>query len=263
MPLIQDICDFLDDFAPTSLAEEWDNVGLLAGDFQSTAQRLMTCLTVTPDSAQEAIERECDLIITHHPLPFQPIKKITTGQTTTKMLWELIRAGVAIYSPHTAFDSAASGINQRLANMAGVTDSQPIVPAENHVSQLGAGRIGRLAQPVQVSELIETIRKPLAASSIGLVGQLERPVQRIAFACGSGGTFLSPARELGCEALVTGEASFHTCLEAEATGVQLILVGHYASERFALEHLAGELERKFPDTEVWASQRESEPIKRV
>ncbi|MCH2180863.1 MAG: Nif3-like dinuclear metal center hexameric protein [Mariniblastus sp.] len=263
MPLIQDICDFLDDFAPTDLAEDWDNVGLLAGDFQSTANRLMTCLTITPDSAKEAIDRGCDLIITHHPLPFQPIKKITTDQTSTRMLWDLIRAGIAIYSPHTGFDSAPHGINHSLATLAGITDPQPIVPSEDGEIQTGAGRIGLLEQPVPVAKLIDHLRESLVAGPVGLVGQLEQSVQKIAFACGSGGTFLAPARELGCEALVTGEASFHTCLEAEATGVQLILLGHYASERFALEQLAEELEQKFPGTEVWASQAESDPIKRV
>ena len=263
MPLIQDICDFLDELAPTDLAEDWDNVGLLAGDFQSTAQRLMTCLTITPDSAQEAIERGCDLIITHHPLPFQPIKKITTEQTATRMLWDLIRAGIAIYSPHTGFDSAPQGINQSLARLAGMVDPQAIIPAEDGGGQIGAGRIGLLEQPLSVAELINTLREPLAAGPVGLVGQLEEQVQKVAFACGSGGTFLAPARELGCQALVTGEASFHTCLEAEAAGVQLILLGHYASERFALEQLVEVLERKFPGTEVWASQRESDPIQRV
>ena len=263
MPLIRDICDFLDCIAPKNLAEEWDNVGLLAGDFQSAANRVMTCLTITPASAQEAIDGDCDLIVTHHPLPFHPIKKITSEETATRMLWDLIRAGIAIYSPHTGFDSAAQGINHQLALMAGIADPSPIVPAEDEGGRTGAGRIGSLDAAIQVSDLISALREPLAAGHVGLVGQMDSKVKTVAFACGSGGTFLDPAIRLGCDAMVTGEANFHTCLEAQAAGVHLILLGHYASERFALEQLAGELTQQFPETEVWASTRESDPVKRV
>ena len=263
MPLIQDICSFLDEFAPQNLAENWDNVGLLVGDPQSAADRIMTCLTITPASAQEAIDKECDLIISHHPLPFKPIKKLTTELTATRLLWNLIRAGISIYSPHTGLDSASQGINQKLALLAGIGNPKPIVPLEGQSHSLGAGRIGTLDQRANVADLIDTLREPLGAGHVGLVGEMDATIHKVAFACGSGGTFLEPAIELGCDAMVTGEASFHTCLEAQAAGVQLILLGHYASERFALDQLASELKQHFSQTDVWASQQESDPVKRV
>ena len=263
MTSIQDICDFLDCFAPQRLAEEWDNVGLLVGDRHSTANRVMTCLTVTPASAAEAIKRDCDLIITHHPFPFRPLKKITTDETCTRILLDLIRAGVAIYSPHTGFDSAAQGINQSLAEAVGIKASKPIIPIADDPDELGAGRIGDLNAAIPLSKLVDQLRGPLSAERIGIVGQLDAATHRIAFACGSGGTFLEPARQLGCDTFVTGEANFHACLEAEATGTNLILLGHYASERFAIERLAGELEKQFSGSEIWASSQESDPVKRV
>src|SRR5918996_3072879 len=111
---LADLCDFLDAFPPPRLAADWDNVGLLVGDRLQTVSRVMTCLTVTPAVAAEAIRERVDLVVTHHPLPFQPLKRLTTDDPTGRLLLDLIRAGIAIHSPHTAFDSAAAGINQQL-----------------------------------------------------------------------------------------------------------------------------------------------------
>src|SRR4051812_33175852 len=129
MTTVADICAFLDDFAPPALAAEWDNVGLLVGDRAQKVERLMACLTITPSVALEAIRERVDLIITHHPLPFKPLKRLTADQPAGRMLLDLIRAGIAIYSPHTAFDSAAAGINQQLAEGLGLKDIQPLEPA--------------------------------------------------------------------------------------------------------------------------------------
>src|SRR5688572_13285580 len=128
MTKLHDLCAFLERFAPARLAEDWDNVGLLVGDRERSVTRVMTCLTITPISAQEAIDEQADVIVTHHPLPFRPLKRLTTDSVPGRLLWELIRAGIAIHSPHTAFDSAAAGINQRLAAGLGLTDIQPLVP---------------------------------------------------------------------------------------------------------------------------------------
>ena len=96
-----------------TLAEEWDNVGLLVGDPDQQVKRVMTCLTITPASAEEALERQAEMIITHHPLPFRPLKRLTTAQTASRLLLQLIEGKIAVHSPHTAFDSAAAGINQQ------------------------------------------------------------------------------------------------------------------------------------------------------
>src|SRR5881392_170879 len=100
------VLDFLEQFVPPSLAADWDNVGLLLGDRTAEVRRVMTCLTVTPASAAEAIEGGVQLIVTHHPVLFRAVKRLTTDTTEGKMLAGLIRAGVAVYSAHTAFDDA-------------------------------------------------------------------------------------------------------------------------------------------------------------
>ncbi len=270
MTTIQDICDFLESFAPTDLAENWDNVGLIVGDPGLPVTKIMTCLTVTPPSADEAIARGADLIVSHHPLPFRPLNRLTTIETPSQLLWKLIRAGVSIYSPHTGFDSATSGINQLLGERLGLSGLRPLVPstgdspveAEAEVL-IGAGRHGRLAAPVTISAFAESIKRSFGLDAVKVVAGgdgLATPVQHVAVACGSGGSFLNKAIENGCDTFVTGETTFHTCLEAQARNVSLVLTGHYASERFAVEVLADTLAAEFSGLEIWASEKESDPV---
>lgn len=265
MSTIQDICDYLDSIAPTRLAEDWDNVGLLAGDPTIEAESMMTCLTITPHSAAEAIARGANLIVSHHPLPFRPLKRLTTEHTGSRILWDLIRAGVAIYSPHTGFDSASEGINQSLAQRLNLADIQPLNLIPNDPDQLGSGRHGFLPKEASLAEFKETVKASFGLPGIHVVGsvtegRLVNRVQHVAVACGSGGSFLERALELDCDTFVTGETSFHTCLEASAQNVALVLLGHYASERFAVETLANRLAAEFADIEVWASKKESDPL---
>src|ERR1700687_2101220 len=126
MPSVGAIIDSLDQFAPLHLAAEWDNVGLLLGDRSAPTERVMTCLTVTPEVSQEAIQSQAHLIVTHHPILFRPIQRLTTDTPDGRMLLSLIQAGVAVYSPHTAFDNTAGGINDVLARRLGLVDVVPL-----------------------------------------------------------------------------------------------------------------------------------------
>ncbi len=261
--LVHDVCRFLDEFAPPRLAEDWDNVGLLVGDSARSVNKIMTCLTITPDSAAEAVRERVDLIITHHPLPFRPLKRLTTETVPGRLLLQLIEASIAIHSPHTGFDSAAEGINQRLAEGMGLQEIRPLVPLSADEEHIGAGRYGKLAEPQSLSSIADRLKRQLTVSGLHQVGPTEELVSMVAVACGSAGEFLDAARQCGCSLLVTGETSFHTCLEAEATGVALLLPGHYASERFAVEQLAELLATEFADLDVWASRDERDPLRWV
>ncbi len=120
------VIDHLEKLAPPGLAADWDNVGLLLGDRAASVTRIMTCLTVTPESAGEAIERKADLIVTHHPILFRAVKRLTGDSVEGRMLLALIQSGVAVYSPHTAFDNAAAGINDLLARKLGLVEVGPL-----------------------------------------------------------------------------------------------------------------------------------------
>jgi dinuclear metal center YbgI/SA1388 family protein len=122
------VARWVEGFAPRRLAEDWDNVGLLWGDPRANVSRIMTCLTVTSATAAEAIEEKAGLIVSHHPVLFRAAKRVRADDPETGMLWSLARAGVAILSPHTAFDNTAGGINDGLARRLGLTDVRPLRP---------------------------------------------------------------------------------------------------------------------------------------
>jgi dinuclear metal center YbgI/SA1388 family protein len=132
MPAASEVIKFLEEAAPPGLAAEWDNTGLLLGNRIAEVTRVMTCLTVTPETAAEAIEAAAQLIVTHHPILFRAVKRLTADSREGEMLLGLVRAGVSVYSPHTAFDDAAGGINEQLGEKLGLADLRPLRPRESN-----------------------------------------------------------------------------------------------------------------------------------
>ena len=262
---IEQVCTTLAEIAPLRLAESWDNVGLLVGDRTSQVERVLTCLTITPEVVDEAISEKADLIVTHHPLPFKPFAKLTADSIPTAMVLKLVHAGIAVYSAHTAFDSASDGINAQWANTLGIVDPKPLLDSAEDCEQsssdgLGAGRYGQLGQTKTLQTLAIEAAQFVSSTHVRMVGDETAKVQDAAIACGSGGSFLAAAHRRGCDALMTGEATFHTCLEAKALGINLVLLGHYHSERFAMERLADQLAQTHPNLTVWPSHSESNPV---
>ncbi|MCO8122236.1 Nif3-like dinuclear metal center hexameric protein [Stieleria sp. TO1_6] len=263
------LCQTLAQLAPLALAESWDNVGLLLGDRSQLVDRVMTCLTITPAVVDEAIEQRAGLIVAHHPLPFRPLARINCDSVTGRMLWRLAGAGIAVYSAHTAFDSAASGINQQWAESLGLTAIRPLLDpdvtaTELSGNRLGSGRFGSLPVATAAVDVIRQCHRHVGSSvPLRAVGPLHKLVTKIGFACGSGGSFVAAADRHGCELLITGEATFHNCLEAESLGMVLGLLGHYHSERFAMEILADQIASALPGLSIWPSRCESDPIQVV
>ena len=244
------------------MAESWDNVGLLAGDSEATVCRVMTCLTISPHTVKEAIDNNAQLVVSHHPLPFKPLQRIVTSSSAGQSLWALIRHGIAIYSPHTAWDNAALGINSRLAGMLELTEIRPIretgiVDSEGRC--LGVGRIGRLDPKLTYSEITARLRTHIPSIHATINQDFERQYDRVAIVCGSGGSLAEAARQAGASLLVTGEATYHQCLEAQSMGLGMLTIGHFQSERFAMDALADILKAEFPSLDVWTSRSECDP----
>ncbi|MFO1064721.1 MAG: Nif3-like dinuclear metal center hexameric protein [Pirellulales bacterium] len=264
---VASVATLLESWIPLDLSESWDNTGLLLGDRRGSVASVMTCLTLTATTVSEAIEKRADLVISHHPLPFKPLAKITTDTQTGDLLWQLARAGVSVYSPHTAWDSSRDGINEQLALKLQLEDVQPLIPAvpkgatSSSVPEAprGAGRMGRLASPIDIHELARRTSSVVPYCRPRGV-PAARPIRKIAIGCGSGGSFLSAAVAKGCDALLTGEATFHDCLAAEYAGTGLLMIGHFASERFAMEVLADRLHAALPDLTIWAAAKEADPV---
>jgi dinuclear metal center YbgI/SA1388 family protein len=265
---VADCIAVLERLAPLDLAEAWDNVGLLVGDRTATVERVMTCLTVTPDVVDEAVSERAQLVVTHHPVLFKPVQRLTADTPEGALLLRLAQAGIAVYSPHTAYDSSHDGINTQLATSLALQDVTPLRPAvvslggsEGSIAlPVGGGRWGTLPAATTLAALARQVRTTLRAGGVQFIGDRGQSVQQVAVACGSAAEFLPEARAVGCDVLITGEARFHACVEARTAGVALILAGHYATERPAVEQLAKLLADRAPALRVWASRVETDPV---
>jgi len=259
MKLLSELLATLDQIAPLALAESWDNVGLLAGDLAMQVDRLMTCLTLTEGVLQEAIDRKVNLIVTHHPIPFKPVDRITTTSTTGKVLWKAIGHSIAIYAPHTAWDNAPEGINRQLAKILRLGDlryMQLSAKPELAARELGTGIVGDFAKPVRMSEIWRLLQDAVPEIQARSTATEDLEVSRVGIVCGSGASLLHLAQKNRCDAFLTGEATYHQVLEAQATGVSMLLMGHFASESFAMKSLARLLQARLSDVECLASESE-------
>ncbi|HID24214.1 MAG TPA: Nif3-like dinuclear metal center hexameric protein [Planctomycetaceae bacterium] len=281
---VADVVAHLEALAPLELAEDWDNVGLLIGRNHASVERILTCLTLTPEVAAEAVQQRAQLIVTHHPVLFRPVQRLTADTPEGAMLLELIAAGIAVYSPHTGYDSSRDGINQQLAELfelreiavlrsptrqsaRGVPDTPDTAAAGDPSCAAGAnrpagaGRCGHLPRAMTLDELISLVKDRLKVAHLQFVGDERMTVNRMAIACGAAAEFLSDALEQNCQVFLTGEARFHACVEARTRGLGLLLPGHYATERPAMERLAEMLTARFPDLSVWPSRAETDPLR--
>lgn len=203
---LQDVEAVLEELAPLGLAESWDNVGLLLGDRAQEITRILTCLTLTPDVAEEAVRCGAQLVVTHHPLLFKPVQRLTAETAQGRTVLTLLRHQVAVYSPHTAWDHAPQGINQQLAERLGLTQIQPLrphpkdevkvvtfVPREQlaavqlAVWDAGAGVIGNYRQCSFVLEGTGTFFGEESSNpAVGQAGQLEHVAEaRLEVVCPS------------------------------------------------------------------------------
>jgi dinuclear metal center YbgI/SA1388 family protein len=259
MTTLQRILNTLDELAPLRTAESWDNVGLLVGDRSRDVRRVLCCLTVTDATLDEAIESDADLIVTHHPIPFKPVPRVTADSTTGKLLLRAIEHRIAIYSPHTAWDNSEYGINAQLAQQIGLQNIRPLAPFSAEMRaplDTGTGRCGTLQTETSIESLQSTLAKSIPHCQFRHTHSIQRVVQKVGIVCGSGGSLLGLAIKAGCDSMLTGEATYHQCLEAEANNVALLMVGHFASEFFAMNKLAEHLSRLQPEVASTASQCE-------
>ena len=259
MSNLADVIASLEHLAPLRLAADWDNVGLLVATKKPSIHRVMTCLTLTLDVAREAVAQKADLVVTHHPLPFRPLNRITEETPTGATLVELVTAGIGIWSGHTAWDSAAEGINAMLAGILSLQDVAPLEPDETDPS-VGFGRMGTTSSHDTVDAVTQRLTSALGCSGCTVAGDPNRSAGRIGIVCGSGGESVPLAAAAGCQTLVTGEIKLHDALEALARNMTVIAVGHHRSERFAMEHMAEKLHMVLPDLHCWASTVEQDPL---
>ena len=259
MSNLTDVIASLEHLTPLRLAADWDNVGLLVATKKPVIHRVMTCLTLTIDVAREAVSQKADLVVTHHPLPFRPVSRITEETPTGAILVELVTAGIGVWSGHTAWDSARYGINAMLAEILSLQDVAPLEPDEID-SSVGFGRMGTVSSHDTVNTVIQQLTSTLGCPGCFVAGDSSRSAGQVGIVCGSGGESVPIAAAAGCQTLVTGEIKLHDALGALAHNMTVIAVGHHRSERFAMERMAEEVSTALPDLHCWASTVEQDPL---
>ena len=259
MPTLAAVTAALEELAPLRLAAEWDTVGLLVGSRRGAIERVLTCLTLTGPVAREAIDGGFDLVVTHHPLPFRPVGRITDATPTGAVLLDLAAAGIAVWSSHTAWDSAAGGINDLLAEACGLTAVAPL-SRDTIAPRAGFGRTGLARPGLLLGALAADLADALGATGVQLVGPADAPVERVGIVCGSGADGMPQAREAGCDTFVTGELRLHDAVHAAAVGLHAIVLGHHASERFAMPVLAARLAAQLSGLTCRAAEADTDPF---
>jgi dinuclear metal center YbgI/SA1388 family protein len=248
-----EITEYMEQIAPSELAEEWDNTGLLVGDAQSRIGKVMLCMDITAASVDEAIARKADLIITHHPVIFKGLKRLVAADPKGAALYGLIRNNIAVYSAHTNLDYAAGGVNTQLALLLGLKQTE--------ILGAGPGKTGLLSKTMPLAQYIKLVKKALDVPFVRVVGNTERTVEKVAVFSGSFDDDIEAVLKSGADVLVTGDLKYHTALDAAEVGLCMIDAGHFNTERIVLPALEAKLVRKFPQLEVFCFIKEEDPFK--
>lgn len=234
---VEEVLQAIETWAPSSLAEPWDNVGLQVGSRRQPVKRLGVALDLSPSVLEQAISHGVDCVVTHHPLFLKPPKAIDLDTPFGNLLAGLIRHEMALVSAHTNLDAAEGGVNDVLARDLGLGELSPLCQGAEALG-LGLGRVGRLPQAMTVEALAQRLGELVRSPSIQVVGPLEKEVIRVALCGGSGGDFLPQVLASQAEVYITGELKYHQAREAEALGLPVIVAGHFETEVLVVPEMA-------------------------
>lgn len=243
VPVVQDLLDILEEMAPQDLAESWDNPGLLVGSPQAEIHGIFTCLDVSCRGIEAARKKGADVIVSHHPLIFHPMKKIRTDEAAGACLSLLLRYGISVIAAHTNLDMARGGVNDVLAEAIGLQQIGSFVP----MGEASMGRMGCLPSAMTAEAFARQVKASLPVSHVRLVvpeGEA-RLVKRVALCSGAGAEFIPQAAAMGADAYVTGDVRYHEAQQAAEAGLVLVDAGHFGTEFLVAASLQRRLTQAF------------------
>lgn len=240
MATIKDIYNFIDSFAPFNTQEEWDNSGLLVGDENAEVNKILFALDVTSDIIEQAKTYGANLIITHHPVIFKPVSTVSSDS----LIYKLINNNISVICAHTNYDKAVDGVNDILCKTINASKYEKV-----------EGTCLNIAY-IDNSVLAENFALYLRGKLGGVVryNSIDKIISKVAVCSGSGSDYLPLAKELGCDALLTGDASHHAFLDADEMGIVLVAAGHFETENLSIEPLMNKIKDKFNITCELAKQ---------
>ncbi len=245
---INEIISFADEIAPFDTAEEWDNVGLLVGSESTDIKRVLLALDITIGVVEEAREKDCGLIVSHHPVIFSPIGSISPDSA----VYKLIKYGIAALCLHTDLDRAENGVNTALADALGLKNAV-LYPEDFMV-------VGDTENTYTADDYAAVIKERLNAPSVRYTSG---KVSKVAVSSGGGGEGVELAEKYGFDAFVTGELKHHQYIFAVENGIAAFDAGHFPTEDVVIKPLCDMFRKKFPDAEFIISQSSACPYKSV
>ena len=255
---IKEVLSALERFAPLPLQEGWDNAGLQIGLTEAEVSGALLCLDVNEAIVDEAIEKGCNLIVSHHPLLFKGLKTISDGDYVQRTVMKAILNRIAIVSMHTNMDNAKGGVNYKIAEHLGLHDVEFFAEKSGNV-EAGSGVVGLLPEPMSATAFIQLVKERFGVKCAQCNELLLRPVNKVAICGGSGDFLLGDAIVQGADAFITGEMHYHVYFGQEQK-IQICVIGHYESEQFTSEIFKSIIEDECPGLPVMIAETSTNPI---
>lgn len=260
MASVKDIYSAVDRLAPFETQMDFDNAGFLVGRGEKEVSALLVALDITKEVVEEAVELGCQLIVSHHPVIFHPVKALTDESVTGEILLALAEQGVAAICAHTNLDAAQAGVNDCLAQTLELGETTLLEQGgvDREGRPYGIGRVGHSAKPgCSAEDYAAFVKKALGCAGVRFCDG-GKPVNRVAVGGGSCGSMLAEAAAAGCDTFVTADVKYDQFLQAKAMGISLMDAGHFATENVVCPALAEYLAQSFPGVRVELSQRHRE-----
>lgn len=233
MPSVKEIYEFIDSFAPYSTACDWDNTGISVGDAEKQVSKIVFALDITSEVVEFSKHEKADLIITHHPLIFKPIKNVLSDSIT----YTLVNSGIAHISAHTNFDMAKEGVNAVLCKKLSLNIKKSITDDDICLY------ICNTEKPISLDDFVSSVKEKLGGTV--RFNSVKKPVNTVAVCSGAGAEYLAEAKENCADVLLTGDGSHHDFLDADEMGIALVCAGHFETENPAVDLLIKKISEKF------------------
>ncbi|MDE6577563.1 MAG: Nif3-like dinuclear metal center hexameric protein [Muribaculaceae bacterium] len=256
---VKDIAAVIEEFAPKHLQEDYDNAGLQVGNPDMEVSAVLLCLDVTEDIMAEALNRQCNLIVSHHPLLFKGLKEITGRTPAERIVIEAIRNNIAIYAAHTNLDSAREGVSYEIAHILRLNNLSVLEPRAGE-PETGLGIVGDV-QPTPKIEFLRKIKEAFKVKALRYSSQSPQlVVRRVAVCGGSGASLIKAAIAANADIIITGDVKYH---DFTSYGLDIIIadIGHYESEIITKDLFSRIIRERFPGMVTYFSERETNPIK--
>jgi dinuclear metal center YbgI/SA1388 family protein len=228
---VKNVADIMESLAPVKLKDNYDNVGLMVGNKENSVTNILVALDCTLKVVREAVEKECSLILTHHPVLFRKPSTITTESLLGIKIIELIKNNIDVYSSHTNLDKIQGGMNDLIVSILGFDKVQVMEICEDEGSKnSGIGRLVTLEKPITLASICDNVKASLKISSLKYTGEDKKLIEKIAIINGSGTDYFDLAKALKADCIITGDTTYHYVSDLLEEGISIIDPGHFATE---------------------------------